>query len=321
MNKEVYLKNIADNLGILSHQVEIRNTINLFDINIVSEDFYPGLLNIIYESEYINVNTIKKNAAGIDLVDLKNRKAIQVTSDSSSEKIKHTINEFILNESYEKYDKLKILILTRKKKYTTHFETSGKFEFDKETDVFDVNDLMVDIRSLETSKLKELNEYLQMELWDKYDKATRSEASEVDTIIDLIEFISLNKAVAVPKDVVVDPDFKINRRFKEFADMITSQYSDLLLIYNKALCEIESEKGDEAQDIITRIYLQDISVKFLEDSDNNPLKALENLTNFFNEKLSINGKKYDRAAIKFYLIDKMIKCSVFPNERRDYNVS
>ena len=101
MNREVYLKNIADDLGILCKQVEIRNAVNLYDINILAEDFYSGLLNIIYGTNYVNKNTIEKNAAAIDLFDIQNRKAIQVTSDNTSEKIKHTIEEFIHSESFK----------------------------------------------------------------------------------------------------------------------------------------------------------------------------------------------------------------------------
>ncbi|SDB66056.1 SMEK domain-containing protein [Butyrivibrio sp. INlla16] len=320
MNRDFYLKNIADNLALLSKQVEVRNAISLFDINIVAEDFYAGLLNIILDTNLINENIIQKNIAGIDLVDDNNRLVIQVTSDNTSEKIQHTIDLFISGELFLKYDQLKVLILTKRKKYRTNFDTKGKFVFDKAVDIWDVCDLIDMIRPLDIDKLKCINEYLDKELYEKYAQGLHSEASEVDTIIDLIEFISAHKKVSIPKDVVIDPEFKINTRFKEFAESITTQYVDLLTVYGNALLEVENSKGDEAQDIITRIYLQDISVQFLDKSNNNPLHALDELTDFFKEKMSISGKTYDRSAIKFYLVDKMIKCSVFPNERGVYNV-
>lgn len=47
MNKEVYLKNVAESLALLSREVSILNAVNLYDINIVAEDFFPGLLNLI----------------------------------------------------------------------------------------------------------------------------------------------------------------------------------------------------------------------------------------------------------------------------------
>jgi hypothetical protein len=67
------------------------------------------------------------------------------------------------------------------------------------------------------------------------------------------------------------------------------------------------------------MYLQDISIQKLDEASSNPVKALELLVDYFGEKLSQCGKKYDKAAIKFYLVNELIKCNVFPNERSDYN--
>ena len=53
-------------------------------------------------------------------------------------------------------------------------------------------------------------------------------------------------------------------------------------------------------------YLQDISIQFLDETNDDPVKALNMLVTYFDYKLSINSKKYDRAAIKFYLINEMI---------------
>lgn len=151
---EIYLKGIAHSLALLSKEVEIRNAVNLYDINIVAEDFFPGLLNLIYGYELKNINYLEKNAPAIDLYDSKNKVSIQVTSDNDSAKIKHTISEFNQNGFYEIYDRLIILILTQKKKYTTDFDTEGKFTFDKEKDIWDVESLIKDIRKLELDKLK-----------------------------------------------------------------------------------------------------------------------------------------------------------------------
>lgn len=319
MNRELYLKNIADSLALLSSQVSVRNAINLYDINIVAESFYSELLNLIENLNLKNVNTIKKNAPGIDLADEGNRISIQVTSDNTSDKIKHTIAEFLLNKSYEKYDRLIILILTNKKRYSTVFDTDGKFSFDKNNDIWDVNDLIKKVNALPIEKLKAINDFLQLELNNKCGSMVSSEASEVETIIDLIEFISSHKQKYVKRDVLVDPEYKIYKRFKDFADGLIGQYTTLYGVYGCALNEIDNTyERDDAQDLITMLYLQDISIRYLDASNNDPMEALNALVNFFDDKLSENGKKYDRMAIKFYLINEMIKCSVFPNERSEY---
>ena len=64
MNREIYLKNIAENLALLSGQVSLLNTINLYDINIIAEDFFPGLLKLIYGYELKNTNHLEKKCSG-----------------------------------------------------------------------------------------------------------------------------------------------------------------------------------------------------------------------------------------------------------------
>lgn len=320
LNKEVYLKEVAGSLALLSKEVTILNAVNLYDINIVAEDFFPGLLNLIYKYELKNANYLEKNAPAIDLFDRINRIAVQVTSDNSSKKINHTIEEFNKNESYKIYDRLIILVLTQKKRYATEFNTDGKFVFDKAKDIWDVEDLMKDIRKLDTDQIKEISSYLSKELCDKYYEVKSTQASEIDTIIDLIEYISQHRKVKKSQDTEVDPEYKIYKRFREFADKLIMEYTTLFAIYGDALNVVNDTLGiDEAQDIIIMFYLQDVSVQFLDEAGNDPVVALNRLVAYFAEKLSVNGKKYDRAAIKFYLVNEMIKCRVFPNERSEYD--
>ena len=320
MNKEVYLKNIAENLALLSREVSILNAVNLYDINIIAEDFFPGLLNLIYGYELKNANHLEKNAPAIDLIDQKNRIAVQVTSDNSSTKIKHTIEEFNKSQAYHLYDRLVVLILTQKKKYTCNFDTQGLFSFEKARDIWDVEKLIKDIRELETAQIKNVSDYLSEELYNKYYSVRETQAGEVDTIIDLIEYISQHRKVNKDRETTVDPEYKIYKRFKNFADKLITEYTTLYTIYGEALNIVNETLGiDEAQDIIIMFYLQDISVQFLEEEHDNPIAALNKLVTYFEEKLSINGKKYDRSAIKFYLVNEMIKCRVFPNERSEYD--
>ena len=320
MNKEVYLKNIAENLALLSREVSILNAVNLYDINIIAEDFFPGLLNLIYGYELKNANHLEKNAPAIELIDQKNRIAVQVTSDNSSTKIKHTIEEFNKSQAYHLYDRLVVLILTQKKKYSSNFDTQGLFSFEKARDIWDVEKLIKDIRELETAQIKNVSDYLSEELYNKYYSVRETQAGEVDTIIDLIEYISQHRKVNKDRETTVDPEYKIYKRFKNFADKLITEYTTLYTIYGEALNIVNETLGiDEAQDIIIMFYLQDISVQFLEEEHDNPIAALNKLVTYFEEKLSINGKKYDRSAIKFYLVNEMIKCRVFPNERSEYD--
>ena len=322
LNREVYLKQIIDNLALLSRQVELRGAINLYDINIIAEDFYAGLLNLIYGYKLKNANIIDKNAAAIDLFDEKARIAIQVTSNNKSTKIKHTIEEFIANKKYEHYDRLIILIITRKKEYKTEFNTQGKLTFDKTKDIMDLEDLTKELRGIEPKVLLEINDFLEREVYEKINIKKPTQASEVDTIIDLIEYITTHRKMGSKKDSVIDPEYKIYKRFKEFAERLIGEYATMWTLYGEAIDTVKSTlQMDEVQEIIIVLYLQDISVRYLEECQDEPIRALNKLVDYFDSNLSSNGKQYDRTAIKFYLINEMIQCNVFPNERDEYNAS
>ena len=213
-----------------------------------------------------------------------------------------------------------MLILTQKKNYSSEFDTQRMFTFEKAKDIWDVEKLMKDIRKLQTEQIKAISNYLSEELRNKYYSVRETQANEVDTIIDLIEYISKHRKVNKSRETTVDPEYKIYRRFQEFADRLTREYTTLYMLYAEALNIVNETLGiDEAQDIIIMFYLQDISVQFLEEEHDNPIAALNKLVAYFEEKLSSNGKKYDHSAIRFYLVNEMIKCRVFPNEGSEYD--
>ena len=320
IKKDIYLKNIGEALALLSREVEILNCVNFYDINVLAEDFYAQLLNKIYGYNLRNLNAYEKNAPAVDLGDDTLKLSIQVTSDNDSEKIKETISRFIEHKQYLKYNELFVLLLIKKKNYTTVFDTQGLFVFQKNKHIIDYTDIMKEVKTKDTETLGEISCFLEDELISRMQKLKATQASEIDTIIDLIEYITRNREKKRKREVFEDPEYKIERRFKEFAERLKRNYMDLFTIYGEALEMVNTIiEVDAAQDLITIMYLQDLSIKKLDEHSNNPVKALESLIDYFEEQLSQNGKTYDRAAIKFYLINEMIKCNVFPNERSDYN--
>ena len=79
--RDQFLKDISDYLGIIAYQVDTRNSIHLYDLNISAEDFYNGLLNHVYGLNLINMNIENPNTKAIDLGDRTARICIQVTSE------------------------------------------------------------------------------------------------------------------------------------------------------------------------------------------------------------------------------------------------
>ena len=162
--REEYIKNIAGGLARIQSELNLLNPINLYDIDIISEDFFTGLLNLVYGYELQNANHEKQNTTAIDLYDKKNRITVQVTHKNGSDKIQETIDKYIERRLYENYDRLVLFLLRDKKNYRIVFDTKELFHFDIKNDIIDISDLIREIGTLDTKTLRAVDAYCATEI-------------------------------------------------------------------------------------------------------------------------------------------------------------
>lgn len=306
-NRQAYITLINKRLSYLQTEVRNANSLNLTDINIFAENFYRDLFNLI-GFEFNNTNFEDNNFAHIDLIDTKNKQVIQVTSQNDNAKITKTIEGFFSKSENNGY-RLQVLLISKDAKdYKTKF---GK-NFNHREDVLDVKRLLAIINNItDIDQIRDIANFLDKNILLERRK---TECSEVETIMALIEFLS-NDNNRVISDVTdnIDPDFKIFKRFSEHSEFIITQYKDLCAVYQAPL--FESRKSiDSVTSIKISNYLKDESDIILTKENNNPKFALHALIELFYGKLSANGVRFDKQAIKFYLLDELIKCNVFPNK-------
>ena len=77
-------------MSVLLSYVQFNNCLNLHDINIISEDLFCKVVNILLGSNFHNSNKSFYNTAGFDLIDTENKIIMQVTSTVSTRKVKET---------------------------------------------------------------------------------------------------------------------------------------------------------------------------------------------------------------------------------------
>lgn len=306
-NRQTYISIITKRLTYLQKEVENFNSLNLTDINVFAENFYRDLFNLI-GFEFNNTNFESNNFAHIDLIDTVNKQAIQVTSQNDNTKIKEAIDGFFAKPENKDY-KLQILLISKDAKdYKTKFGNS----FNHKEDVLDIKRLLAIINDIkEIDAIKNIADFLNKNVLTDRRKI---ECSEVETIMALIEFLSKDNNRII-SDVVdnVDPEFKVFKRFSEHSEFIITQYKELCSVYQNPL--FESRKSiDSVTSIKISNYLKDESDIILTKENNNPKLALHSLVELFYGKLSSNGVKFDKQAIKFYLLDELIKCNIFPNK-------
>lgn len=319
MNRKKLVDAIIEALGILKHKINTYNQAGLFDINSFSEDFFQKLLNITLDLNLVNINTLeKKNFPAIDLGDDQQKIAIQVTSNTSKAKINETIRLFLEKKHYEKYNHLQIFILKGKTRFKDNeFDTENKFTFNYIKDILDIDDLVTIIRTKDISRLEAINKFLNEELVDRNEKhQTQTIAREVETIMDLIQLLSnYPKASDGINNVNIDPERKIYKRFRDYSEFLVKEIQELIPKYANARQEAIDKIGlDTVKAKHITIYLRAKSDSVLIECNGNPKLALVNLTNYFDGKLGENGKDYEYNAIRYYLIQEIINCNVFPND-------
>lgn len=180
----------------------------LFDEHKHSEDFFKGLLNILYQSKgyyFENINIVEKNSnfPAIDLYERSGEMAVQITSRTDRDKVNDTIKLFIKKELYKKYKRLVVIIITPKIDFKSEFDTKGKFIFDKKRDVQCLSDLSLEISQLSTEKIEDILEYIkkQMELFQIKSEPIRLSEMDIKELVLQINNVIKDEIIQIKTDL------------------------------------------------------------------------------------------------------------------------
>ncbi len=315
MNRARLLQDIAFYLTHLRVFVEHLNSLNLQDINVHAENFFRDFLNVALGYQLKNINIVEQNARAIDLGDEGERIAIQVTSTSEIAKIKHTHKGFVAGGLDAKYDRLVVLIIGEKKNYREQvLGGGGSFSMSLADDVWDIPELLRKIGDLSLPQLETCRDFLR----DELTIAMPRQANEVGTLIRVIEVLSAAEEGLLAADNREDPDpeGKIRDRFASHAAFLEKQYVDLHEIYGRTLAEV-NKQSDLGHVRIRKlqVYLMNWSDRVLSDCGGDPQIALDVLVRKVIAMMGTSDVPFDDGAVRYYLIEQLIACNVFPNKR------
>ncbi len=315
MNRASLFDVILHYLTQLRMSVGQLNSLNLQDVNVHAETFFRDFLNLALGYQLRNINIIEKNARAIDLGDEDERIAIQVTSTAELAKIKHTHMGFVASGLDGRYDRLVVLIIGEKLKYRElSLGGEGVFSMSLVDDVWNIHELLRKIADLPSSKLESCCDFLRSELALPEPR----QSNEVCTLIRLIEVLSAAEEGILAGDNREDPDpnRKIRDRFADHAAFLEQQFVDLHEIYGRALAEV-NRHADLGHVRVRKlqVYLMNWSDRVLSELGGDPKAALEALAGKVLRMMGSSEVAFDDGAIRYYLINQLIACNVFPNKR------
>ncbi|KOX47882.1 hypothetical protein ADL19_21555 [Streptomyces purpurogeneiscleroticus] len=315
MNRANLLQVISHYLTHLRMSVGQLNSLNLQDINVHAEAFFRDFLNLMLGYKLRNINIVERNARAIDLGDEDERIAIQVTSTSELAKIKHTHKGFVAGGLDGTYDRLVVVIIGEKLRYREVALGGGAvFGMSLVDDVWDIPDLLRKVADLPLDRLERCCDFLRGELRIVEPR----QSNEVNTLIRLIEVLSAAEEGISAGDnrEDPDPDRKIRDRFADHAAFLEQRYVDLHEIYGRALAEVNrhSDLGHVRVRKL-QVYLMNWSDRVLGEYGGDPRAALDALAEKVLRMMGASEVAFDDCAIRYYLVDQLIACNVFPNKR------
>jgi hypothetical protein len=171
MNSYIAKTNIKLFLSRFETLVRISSQNNEYDINKHSETFLIPFLKKVYGWNLVNANIEDRNAKSIDLIDTQRQIAIQVSSDTSLEKIKTTIQKFLTSKYKNRINKLYFYFLLPKQKTYSNDAilkiTGKKIKFNIKSNILDNTDIYSAIQyNTDVNKIKDIDLFLAAEFSD-----------------------------------------------------------------------------------------------------------------------------------------------------------
>lgn len=315
MRREEDIRYISRCLSYLRAEVETLNSMNLTDINVHAENFFRDLLNLIYGYKLRNINIDEMNTAAIDLGDTSKKIALQVTSTNALKKTTDTVSKFIAKGLQNTYDRLIILNIRSKSEHREEtIGENGVFTLNTRNDIWDKDDIVRHVTDLPTEKIAEIANFLRKEM--VFSSGVKI-ANEVQTLFALIELISDEGHPEIGKAYSEDPDpeGKIERRFFAYAAKLKDEFTDNFAEYGAVLKSVlESASVTQIQFRRLGNYLKRKSIDLLDQCAGDAITALNRLVAEFLHLLANEGVEHDEGAVRFFIVDQIIRCNVFPNK-------
>ncbi|MEO8235371.1 MAG: SMEK domain-containing protein [Flavobacterium sp.] len=161
MKREYHIKEIIEEFSILKNKLELLSQINLQDMNIIAEYHIQEILNIAFDINLKNSNSTKANSVAIDLEDVENSIAVQVTSTSRKNKIQDTLDKFFANNLDVKFEVLLIFILGKKQKNYKNLRIKDGFNFDPNEQIIDFAKIISRLSTLSSLKIEKIRNILR----------------------------------------------------------------------------------------------------------------------------------------------------------------
>lgn len=164
LDRAPLIHRITSAFAQLESYLKLNSRQNLNSSAILAEDLWVRPLNLIFDCNLANENAVNPNAVAVDLVDRKNRFAVQITINDTTEKIRDTHRKAGEHKLGNDFDKIVVLFLVSKG--PAEPVPSGNFTPCTRPAIVvrDLSTILGDIRSLDVSRIASIADLLDTEI-------------------------------------------------------------------------------------------------------------------------------------------------------------
>lgn len=314
MNRSGYFNYIEEKLDILSYRVKSRGKINLLDLNIYSETFFADLMSKLLKCNLKNINMIKQNTEGIDLVDTENNIIIQVSSTCTKQKIENSLKKEIIKD-YIGYNFKFIAISDDADKLRTQtFKNPYNVRFIPRNDIYDMKNILNLVLNMHIQEQRELYKFVKDEFGEPID------IIKVDTNLAAIINILSGENLSVKINSPEINSFEIIRKI-EFNDLTfaRSTIDDYKVYYrklNEKYKEFDKQGINKSFSILSAIRKQyNILITKTKEPYEIFFSIIDNIINIIQNSKNYIEIPYEELemCVSILVVDAFIRCKIFKN--------
>ena len=312
MNRQMYFNSIERHLSFLANRIEIRGGLNILDLNLHSENFYVHFLNKLFGWDLENLNTVRQNVEGVDLVDETNKIIAQVSATATKQKIESALAKDL--SIYKGYS-FKFISISKDTNNlrTKTFVNPHNLVFSPAEDIFDIPSLLRVIVVMSIDRQKDIYEFLKRELTIEPDQ--EKVESNLTTIITVLSKEDWNQGVPPFTTIPYDIEAKISYNQLDTARAYIDEYKIHYHRIKKIYSNFDREGANKSLSILNGIRGEYIALGKVGSPDQlfsliiervvQKIRASANYTPIPEEEL--------RLCVEILVVDSFIRCKIFKN--------
>lgn len=309
LQREEYISDILGRLSGLAYNVKLRASLNLLDLHVISEDFYVGLLNLIYGWNLRNANSSQQNAPGIDLVDDTKIILVQVTGSCTKGKIDHSLKE--IPEKYTGYHFYFAPIVIDAKEQRKHkYNPPHEVVFNPETDILDIHFIadkikgMPDIEDISTIAMF-IKDNIQNEVPD-----TTQLTSGLNYIISQLAEDDLNECDFDMTEFEIEAKISFNNLSIYTKDAI-DQYKIYYINVQEIYSEYARQGKTKSMAVLQKLHRIYVSLKSQASGDDLFIAIKNEIINQIGNKNNNLSQEQLEMCVEMLMVHAFMECKIF----------